>query len=431
MSTRITVDHLARVEGHGGITVELDGKRVQSVRFDVFEGARLIEGLIGGRHWSEVAQIVSRICSICSSSHALTSIKATEAAFGLQVTPQTLLLRDLLTRGENIESHALHLFLLAAPDYLEYPSAIHLAADNPDAVKLGLRLKRLGNTIQEVIGGRAIHPVNCVVGGFGTVPSVDALLDLKRELAAAVADAETAVSVIAGLPPVNCGTAETIFAALDPGETYNYYHGDQIAVRSATEQARFAAADYRSLTAEKSIAHSHARHSAFRGQPFMVGALARLTLHGHLLNGVSAAARARLGLALPTGDPLANNLAQAVELEADIRRAIELIDELLHLGVRPEAPAAVVPRRATGTGVTEAPRGILVHSYGYDAEGRIREADIITPTAMNANMLETHLRAAVAVSDPKDEAALKRRLEMVARAYDPCISCSVHVVRLG
>jgi sulfhydrogenase subunit alpha len=162
----------------------------------------------------------------------------------------------------------------------------------------------------------------------------------------------------------------------------------------------------------------------------MVGALARLTLNGHLLNGATARVREQLGLTLPSGDPLANNLAQAVELEADIRRAIELVDELLRVGPQPEPPVAVVPREGTGTGVTEAPRGILVHSYTYDADGRIRAADIITPTAMNAAMLETHLRAAVGVSDPQDEPALKRRLEMVARAYDPCISCSVHVVRL-
>jgi sulfhydrogenase subunit alpha len=430
MSTRIVVDHLARVEGHGGITVELDGRKVQAVRFDVFEGARLIEGLIGGRHWTEIAQIVSRICSICSSSHALTSIKATEDAFGLKVTPQTARLRDLLSRGENIESHALHLFLLAAPDYLEYPSAIHLAADNPDAVKLGLRLKRLGNTIQEVIGGRAIHPVNCVVGGFGSMPTTDQLLLLRQDLLQGVDDARAAVDIVASLPAVECGRVDTIFAALDPGEVYNYYEGDQLVVRTAQGDTRVAAADYRQLTAESCIAHSHAKHSSFNGSPFMVGALARVTINGHLLDATSARVRERLGLGLPTGDPLANNLAQAVELEADIRYTLQLVEQLLHDGLRPEPPLRPQLRAGTGTGVTEAPRGLLVHSYGYDAQGYVRDADIITPTAMNAAMLERHMRGAVAVSDPENEPELKRRLEMVARAYDPCISCSVHVVRL-
>lgn len=429
MSTRIVVDHLARVEGHGGITVELDGRRVQAVRFDVFEGARLIEGLIGGRSWHEVAQIVSRICAICSSSHALTSIKATEAAFGVVPTPQTVRLRDLLSRGENIESHALHLFLLAAPDYLEQPSAIHLAATHPEAVKLGLRLKQLGNTIQERIGGRAIHPVNCVVGGFGRVPSALELDELRRTLTAALLDAAAAIEVIASLPAVDCGSVAPVFAALDPGTSYNYYEGDAITVRSGRDTTRVAAADYRSLTAERSVPHSHAKHSAWQGTPFMVGALARLTLHGGLLNGASADVRARLGLRLGTGDPLANNLAQAVELEADIRGALGIVEALLEGGIEAEAPVPVTPRAGLGTGVTEAPRGLLVHSYAYDAQGRIRAADIITPTAMNAAMLEQHLRAAVEVADPDDEPQLKRRLEMVARAYDPCISCSVHLVR--
>jgi sulfhydrogenase subunit alpha len=430
VSTRIVVDHLARVEGHGGITVELDGRKVQAVRFDVFEGARLIEGLVGGRHWTEIAQIVSRICSICSSSHALTSIKATEAAFGLTVTPQTSRLRDLLSRGENIESHALHLFLLAAPDYLEYPSAIHLAADNPEAVKLGLRLKKLGNSIQEAIGGRAIHPVNCVVGGFGSVPTTDQLLQLRRDLLQGVQDAKVAAEIVASLPPVNCGRVDTIFAALDPGQVYNYYEGDEIVVRTGSGDARIPASQYRQLTAESCIPHSHAKHSSFNGSPFMVGALARLTINGHLLDGTSTAVRQRLGLALPTGDPLANNLAQAVELEADIRYTLELVESMLEQGLRPEPPLRPQVRAGFGTGVTEAPRGLLVHSYGYDAHGFIREADIITPTAMNAAMLEQHMRGAVAVSDPDHETELKRRLEMVARAYDPCISCSVHVVRL-
>ncbi len=170
MST-IVIEHLARVEGHGGITVELEGDTVTNVRFDVFEGARLLEPLVRGKRYDEVAPILSRICSICSAAHTLTSLKATENAFGIRVSPQTELLRELMFRGESIESHALHLFLLAVPDYLNYPSAIAMAADKPAAVLLGLRLKKLGNLIQETIGGRAVHPVNAVLGGFGKAPS--------------------------------------------------------------------------------------------------------------------------------------------------------------------------------------------------------------------------------------------------------------------
>ena len=160
----IVIEHLARVEGHGGITVELEGDAVTNVRFDVFEGSRLLEPLVRGKRYDEVPPILSRICAICSAAHTLTSLKATEAAFGIRVSPQTELLRELLFRGESIESHALHLFLLAIPDYLNYPGAVALAADKPAAVLLGLRLKKLGNRIQETIGGRAVHPVNALVG---------------------------------------------------------------------------------------------------------------------------------------------------------------------------------------------------------------------------------------------------------------------------
>ncbi len=170
MTKTIKVNHLARVEGHGGITVELDGQSVSSVRFDIFEGARLLEALVRGRSYEDISQIVSRICAICSVAHSLTSIKATENAFGVKPTPQTELLRDLAYRGENIESHALHVFCLAIPDYLNYPSVIALAADLPDAARLGLRLKKLGNTIQEIIGGRAVHPVNASWAGSASFP---------------------------------------------------------------------------------------------------------------------------------------------------------------------------------------------------------------------------------------------------------------------
>ena len=196
----VVIEHLARVEGHGGITVELEGDTVGNVRFDVFEGARLLEPLVRGKSYQEVAPTLSRICSICSVAHSLTSLKATENAFRVRVSPQTELLRELLYRGESIESHALHLFLLALPDYLNYPSAIALAADKPAAVTLGLRLKKLGNLIQETIGGRAIHPVNAVPGGFGRAPTVDQLIELRSALTQGITDSDAAIDLMASIP---------------------------------------------------------------------------------------------------------------------------------------------------------------------------------------------------------------------------------------
>src|SRR5512134_3740388 len=196
MTTRIELNHLARVEGHGGVTLELDGATVRKVQLDIFEGARLIEGLVRGRRYDEVAPLVSRICSICSVAHTLTSLAATERALGITPDPETALLRDLLLRGESIESHALHLYLLALPDYLGAPSAIALAADHGDVVNLGLRLKRLGNLIQEAVGGRPIHPVTPVLGGFGARPPANRLIELRDGLLQGVLDAETTLEIV-------------------------------------------------------------------------------------------------------------------------------------------------------------------------------------------------------------------------------------------
>jgi sulfhydrogenase subunit alpha len=429
MSRTVRVEHLARVEGHGGIAVELDGERVKSVRFDVFEGARLLERLIRGRRFDEVSPIVSRICAICSAAHALTSIEATESAFEVEVSPTTRRYRDLMFRGENIESHALHLFLLAAPDYLSYPSAIAMAERHRDAVALGLRLKKLGNLIQDTVGGRAIHPVNAVVGGFGRLPSTDELVALEDALESGVSDALSATEMVASLPPAEFVDADTAFAALHTPTRYGYCSGDAIVLRRNGDTTRFAIEDYRALTNEKVVPHSHAKHSHNGGAPFMVGALARLAVNGAMLTEPARSVMRTLSLTLPSRNPMDNNKAQAVELILDIELALDDVRRLLNDGPPAESRVPVAPRAGVGTSVTEAPRGLLAHRYSYDDAGRILAADVITPTAMNAASIESHFRAAVAADPAADDATLTRRLEMIARAYDPCISCSVHLSR--
>ncbi len=429
MTRSIRVEHLARVEGHGGITVTLEGARVESVRFDVFEGARLLERLVRGRRYDEIAPIMSRICAICSVAHALTSLQATEAAFGIEVSPTTRLLRDLMLRGENIESHALHIFLLAAPDYLDYPSAIAMAARHREAVALGLRLKKLGNLVQEMVGGRAIHPVNAVVGGFGRPPSPEALVALEDALESGVADALTATEVVASLPAAEFCDAETTFAALETPERYGYADGRHIAVRHNGRTTRIPIEAYRSLTNERVLPHSHAKHSRHDERPFMVGALARLAVNGERLTDAARSVMRTLDLQLPSRNPMDNNKAQTVELILDIELALGVVRRLVSTDLRDSAPASVEPRAGSGTAITEAPRGLLVHSYTYDGQGRMERADVITPTAMNASSLEHHLRDAGKRGAALDDAALQKRLEMIARAYDPCISCSVHLVR--
>lgn len=426
MTTRIELNHLARVEGHGGVTIDLDDGAVAAVHLDIFEGARLIEGLVRGRRYDEVAHLVSRICAICSVAHTLASLAATERAFGIDPGAETVLLRDLLLRGENIESHALHLYLLAAPDFLGAPSALALAAEHGDIVQLGLRLKRLGNTIQEIVGGRAIHPVNAQLGGFSTRPPVDSLLRLRAELEQGARDAATTLDVMAGLPAVDAGRSETAYAAVTPPAGYGYGPGDAITLVRGSRREVVPADAYRSVTQERTVAHSHAKHSRWDGAPIMVGALARVVVNGERLPPSGAAAADRLKLVPPFEDPLANNAAQAVELVADVERALELVEALVDEPGRGRRPVPVTPRDGQGTGALEAPRGLLVHSYTYDDHGCIARADIITPTAINAASIEARLQRAVEGDSTADPDGLRRRLEMVVRAYDPCLSCSVH-----
>lgn len=428
MSTRITIEHLARVEGHGGATVELADGVVEAVRFDVFEGARLLEGLVRGRSYDEVAPITSRICAICSAAHTLTSLAATERAFGIEPNSRIVRLRDLLLRGESIESHALHVFLLALPDYLNVPSALALAESHRDAVQLALRLKRLGNLIQETVAGRAVHPVTTVVGGFSRFPTEEALLALRAALLDAQQDAATALELVAQLPRVDVGHSPSAYAALRANGTYGYAGGQEIGIVSDGRTAAVPVSAYRSITREQTVPHSHAKHSHWNGTPFMVGALARLAVNGDLLPPAGARAMTHVGLAHPFVDPLDNNRAQAVELLVDVQQALTMVEEELAEPRDLPAAAPVRVRAGAGTGAVEAPRGLLVHSYRYNEDGRLQTADVITPTALNAASIEQRLRCAVELSPHDDPDTLRRRLEMVVRAYDPCISCAVHVL---
>ncbi len=420
MTKTIRIEQIARVEGHGGIQVELDYGHVRVVRFDIFEGSRFIETLAGGHGFDEVPAIVSRICAICSVSHSLASIRAIENAFGVAVTPQTELLRDLMHRGEMIASHALHLFLLAAPDYLNQPSAVALASVRPEFVNLGLRLKKLGNRIQEAIGGRAIHPVNAVPGGFAALPEIDELIALRRDLREALADCESMIDAFAGFIAPDCCRSKTVFTALRDGS---------IIVRLNGKEETIAPADYRTLTNERAELFSTAKHSLYHGHPFMMGALARLTVHQKQLTSRAEWAMNKLDLRLPSENPLDNNKAQAIELLLDVEQAQRIVQRiLLQDGLKPERPVPVTPCASIGTAVMEAPRGLLIHSYEFDEQGLVRSADVVTPTEMIAASIERHLRATAEQNCDDGEAALARRLELVARAYDPCISCSVHVI---
>lgn len=427
MTRTITVNHLARIEGHGGITVVLDGPRVERVEFDIFEGIRLFEGLVRGRTVTEIAPIVSRVCAICSHNHAITALKALEDALGVHVSAQTDALRELAFHGGAIESHALHVFCLALPDFLGRASVLEVAEDHRDVVALALRLKKLGNTIQEVVGGRAVHPVNYVIGGFGRLPTAENLVRLRAALAAGLQDCETAAAVLGTVSIPAFAVTRLRCAALSPS-VGSYFFGDQIHLDDGTIVA---AENYRCLTNERVVPHSNAKHSLYDGGAYLVGALARLTLNGSLIDGTARKAWARLGPPVPSGNIIANSLAQFVELVYSVEHALAIVDRLLADGVKPETPAPYGVRPCEGTAAAEVPRGILFHRYEIDRTGRIAAADVITPTAQNLAHVEGQFQAAVRAGYELPDEELNRRLQMVARAYDPCVSCSVHVMRLG
>lgn len=427
MSNRtIKIDHLYRVEGHGGIRVELDGKKLLDVKMEIFEGSRFFEALIRGKHYNYVPLIMSRICAICSASHRTVAIRAVENAIGLEVSPQTKLLRELLIMGEMVESHTLHLFCLAAPDFLGFPGVAAMAEKHEGVVRMGLGLKKMGNAVQERVGGRMIHQVNVEVGGFPKTPEKEVLLQLCDELEAKIPDARSTISFMEDIIQENLTKSPSVFTALDD-ESGNYcYYGDSILV--STED-KLPVHKYKELCNEFVVSHSHAKHSRYQDKPLMVGSLARIYFHREKLTGEAGSEMKRLEKSFDPHNILWNNLAQAIEVLHAIERSIELIDRIMTEGYREELPA--VPDKikgGTGAAGTEAPRGTLFHSYTVDEKGIVTDADVITPTAINLENMEKDIRAATELGIDDPEEALKLKLEKVARAYDPCISCSVHLV---
>jgi sulfhydrogenase subunit alpha len=425
----IQIPHLGRVEGHGGIDIEIENGEVVKVNLDIYEGSRFYEILVMGKNYYEVPSIISRVCAICSVGHTLTSQMAVENAFGLKVTKRTELLRGLLLHGQLIESHSLHIAALVLPDLLGYDGVLSMAKDYAKEVSVGLGLKKLGNAIQELVGGRCIHPINALVGGFGKVPEKNQLLTLKGQLEKGLGDALVVADLLGTINISDYADSPTIFAALEPHDTTRYsYLGDTI-ITSLGE--RFPVAEFRKICHEGVVKHSHAKQSLYSGKPFMTGSLARINLNGAaLLAGKAKEVQEKLIPNLPSQNILHNNLAQMIEMVHSIERAMTLIDLLIEERLGDQEPLKFEVHAGKGVGAIEVPRGTLYHYYEIDDEGKIIDADIITPTAQNLANCEKDLKVSVGrlMNEPKDYMEFK--LEMVARAYDPCISCAVHLVNL-
>ena len=426
MAKEVVVEHVARVEGHGSIKVVIEEGKVREVKLEIFEGPRFIERVLVGRMYYEVPDIVARICSICPDPHQVAAVEAIEKALGASVDWQTNMLRELQLLADTIASHALHLYLLALPDYLGYPDALSMVDKYGREVKMGLELKRAGNAIKEAMTGRSVHGCTVKPGGYTRVPTPSELEKFREMLKQSMEGAILAVKLFSSLKYPDFARDENVFMAVDPGEVYGF-RGNYILV---SDGGRYPVEEYRKLTNEVAVPHSTAKHSSYKGRPFMVGALARVLLNNKKLRGRAVEMLKELEPKLDAFNPLTNNLAQAIETVYAVERAIEIIDELLDKGLKQDVEVKIKPRRGVGVAAVEAPRGVLYHCYELDDEGRITKADIITPTAQNAANMEKYIRVSAERLLSMGEERLEGPLELLVRAYDPCISCSAHLIKV-
>ena len=426
----LDVPVLARVEGEGALHVRIRDGEVDDVRLSIYEPPRFFEGFLRGRAAAETPDITARICGICPVAYQMAAANAVEASQGVDVGDRIRLMRRLLYCGEWIESHALHIYLLHAPDFLGYPDALVMAADHREAVQRGLRLKKAGNTVMDVVGGRAVHPVNVRVGGFYRFPTRTELDELRPVLDEAAADAEATVRLVAGLDVPELSMPYH-FVALDSGNG-DYPLEDGRAVVSGDghqEPTQFPLVEFDENVTEVHVEHSNALHARLHGVgPYVVGPLARWALLGDRVGGRARELADEIGVPSVVTNPFASIVVRALEVLYAVDEARRIVDGWPS---DPGPPSVEVPAAAgVGYGASEAPRGLLVHRYRTDDAGIVRDARIVPPTSQNQAQIEADLRAFVAARLDLDDAELTRQAEVAIRNYDPCISCATHFLRL-
>ena len=419
----IKVDILARVEGEGALYVKLKGDQVQDVKLKIYEPPRFFEAFLRGRHFSEVTDIVARICGICPIAYQMSAVHAIERALGVEIDPSVRMLRRLFYCGEWIESHALHVYMLHAPDFLGYPDAIAMARDHQTIVQQGLRLKKAGNRIVALMGGREIHPVSAAVGGFYKAPSKSALRELVDELKWALDASLATARWVAGFDFPDF-EQDYEFVSLSHRDEYPFNEGRIVSNRGLDIDA----SEYEDNFTEQHVEHSNALHSVLRGRgAYMVGPMARFNLNFDKLPEVAQQAARDCGLQVPCRNPFRSIVVRAIELVFACHEALRVIREY----EPPSAPRAQVSVRAsTGQAATEAPRGLLYHRYAIGPDGLITSAKIVPPTSQNQKRIEEDLWHFVSQVATRPTQEITWKCEQAVRNYDPCISCATHFLRL-
>ena len=428
MKASINVDHIARIEGHGNVHVVIEGDEVKSVRMEVVEPARLFESMVRGRSFTEVSYISSRICGICSASHTITDLLAIERVFGVEVSDRTKALRELLVYGSYLQNHGTHLYVLAAPDFLGQKSVFPVEQIAPEVFDGALELKRLGNELCTAVGGRSIHPITAVVGGFTHEISRDDYLRFAERMDAMVPFALQTVDLFNSFAIPDLQTDGDMLAMCSPEK---YAVCDSRSARLLDADVVFDADEWRAHIEEYAVSHSGALFARVRatGRPYMTSALARMNVSWPLLSKQARIASAKAGLRPPERNPFLNNVAQAVELVDALIRCAGLCRRLAASEFEgSSAPMSFEVCAGRGVGYTEAPRGAVFHELELDGDGRIVHASIIAPTSQNVANMEVDMRklAELLIAQGADEPTIRLRIEELVRAYDPCFSCSVH-----
>ena len=422
-SRTVKVNALARVEGEGALYVSIKGDAVQDVKLRIFEPPRFFEALLQGRLYSDAPDITARICGICPIAYMLGACQAMEDALGVVLPAPLRDLRRLIYCGEWIQSHVLHTYLLHAPDFLGYEDSIRLSHDYPGVVERALELKKTGNRIMEVVGGRAVHPVNLKVGGFYSVPRKQTVRDLIEPLNWALEAALATVKLFAGFDFPDYRYDYTCVSLRQP-EEYPITRGRLVSNRGLD----IPISQFTACFSEEHVAHSNALHGRMNGgEPYLVGPIARYNNNYDQLSELARQAAKEAEM-----EPVCDNPFQSI-----IVRAVETLyacEEALRLAEAYEEPDAaaveIIPHAGEGHGCTEAPRGICYHRYRLDEAGRILEARIVPPTSQNQKQIERDLWGVVEKNLNLTEDKLKWRCEQTIRNYDPCISCATHFLKL-
>ncbi len=427
MGKKITVDVLTRVEGHGAVEViEENGKYRAKVK--IFEGPRFYEYLVVGQGFVNIPRIVSRICGICYVSHRTASAKAIEDAFGVELPEELEALRKLANVGAFFESHGLHIYFLALPDYFGYNSLLEMVHDYPNLVDRGFKIKNTGVEIMKILAGKNFHGENIIAGGFATLPSKDELKRIKELLEEVKEDTVETLHLVDRLKHPSLEVEREYQMSVYNPQGWAFY-SDELILKGENEETIFTKKEYEIFVEEEPVEYSTAKQSRVKGKPVLLGPLARVNIYKEKLSEETQRLLKDKKTVFPSTNPFHQNVARAIELVEIRGQAIKLIDDLLS-DYPKVAHVEVKPKKGKGFGIVEAPRGTLYHTYEFDENGYCTNANIITPTAVLQTSMERDAQTLVETNSDKSLQELKFAVERLIRSYDPCISCSVHMFKL-